>query len=45
MKKHDGKWDFETYDDAISLKDTACCYKGLMIINAVSAPSNGLRSR
>ena len=31
-EKYDGKWVLETNDDTISLKDAACGYKGLMII-------------
>lgn len=30
--KYDGKWVIETNDDTISLKDAACGYKGLMVI-------------
>ena len=31
-EKYDGKWVIETNDDTISLKDAACGYKGLMVI-------------
>ncbi len=30
--KYDGKWVIETNDDAITLEDAACGYKGLMVI-------------
>ena len=32
QERYDGKWVLETNDDTISLKDAACGYKGLMII-------------
>ena len=31
-EKYDGKWVLETNDDTISVEDTACGYKGLMVI-------------